>query len=267
MDAQQVFAAIAEPTRFRILTLLAAGPRAIGEIAEALGTLQPQTTKHIQALESAGVLRVNRLGRRRLASLNRDALRELASWLDALAAPTEDDRALADYATGITAAETRIASGGPATVDLDFKRTIAASRDTVWRAWTDPEVAARWWAPRHFTVVRCAVEPVPGASVELVLREGDGTEYASAGTVRTVDPGRRLAFELSPIDAEGAVLFPVELDVRLHGEGSTQLTLTIHASASDTTMAPMLAGLEPGWSQQLDHLEALLTDEHNEVTS
>lgn len=263
MDAQRVFAAVGEPTRFRILTLLAAGPRTIGEIADALGALQPQTTKHIQALEMAGVLRVQRLGRRRLASLNRDALRELASWVDALAVETEDDHALADYAAGVADVETRTASGGPATVDLAFERTIAAPRHAVWRAWTDPAVAAQWWAPRHFTVVRCAVEPEPGARVELVLREGDGAEYSSAGAVQSVDAGRRLVLDLSPIDAEGGVLFPVELEVLLNGEDSTQLALTVHASAHDRKMAPMLAGLEPGWSQQLDRLEALLTIEHS----
>lgn len=261
MDAQRVLAAVGEPTRFRILLLLAAGPRTIGEIADALGSLQPQTTKHIQALEAAGVLRVQRLGRRRLASLNRDALRELASWLDTLATDTEDDRALAEYATAVSEAETRIAAGAPATADIAFERTIAASRDDVWRAWTDPAVAAHWWAPRHFTVVRCAVSPEPGARVELVLREGGGAEYSSAGTVRTADAGRRLVFDLSPLDADGTVLFPVELDVLLSGEETTRLALTIHASAPDTTMAPMLAGLEPGWSQQLDRLEALLAGE------
>ncbi|MFE4469807.1 metalloregulator ArsR/SmtB family transcription factor [Leifsonia sp. NPDC056824] len=261
MDAKQVFAAVGEPTRFRVLTLLAAGPRTVGEIADELGALQPQTTKHIQALETAGVVRVQRIGRRRLASLNRDALRELASWLDTLAVETEDDRALADYAAGVAHAETRTASGGPATVDLAFERTIAASRDAVWRAWTDPAVAAHWWAPRHFTVVRCAVEPEPGARVELVLREGDGAEYSSAGTVREVQAGRRLAFDLSPIDAEGEVIFPVEVEVVLYGDDSTRLALTVHASAPDRTMAAMLAGLEPGWSQQLDRLATLFTVE------
>lgn len=258
MDAQQVFAAIGEPTRFRIVTLLAAGPRTVGEVAAALGALQPQTTKHVQALEAAGILRVRRLGRRRLASLNRETLRELAAWLDGLAIETEDDRELAAYAADVADAEARAGADSALTADIALERRIAASRAAVWRAWTDPRIAAQWWAPRHFAVVRCAIEPEPGARVELVLREGDGAEYASAGVVREAEPEARLAFDLSPLDAHGRVLFPVEIEVRLSGGRETLLRVAIHASGADAATAPMLAGLEPGWSQQLDRLEGLL---------
>src|SRR6478735_7487337 len=85
MDFQRVLVAIAEPQRYRIVTLLAEGPRTVGEIASALSALQPQTTKHLQALESAGVIAVHRLGRRRLASLERQTLRSLAEHLGELA--------------------------------------------------------------------------------------------------------------------------------------------------------------------------------------
>ena len=44
LDVQGVLQAIGEPTRFRIIELLATRPHAVGEVAEALGALQPQTT-------------------------------------------------------------------------------------------------------------------------------------------------------------------------------------------------------------------------------
>ncbi|KQR53723.1 hypothetical protein ASF88_02365 [Leifsonia sp. Leaf336] len=260
MDAQQVLATIGEPTRFRIVMLLADGPRTVGELTSALGALQPQTTKHVQALEAAGLIRVQKLGRRRLASLDREALGRLAAWFDGLAAETEDDRALDDYAAGVAEAEERTGSGRPATVDFTLQRRVPASRTAVWRAWTDPEVAARWWSPRHFTVVRCAVAPVRGARTELVLREADGAEYASAGAVQEVETGTRLRFELSPLHPDGRVVFPVEVDVRLAGEAETAMRVTIRASAEHPEAAPMLAGLEPGWSQQLERLVHLLTE-------
>jgi uncharacterized protein YndB with AHSA1/START domain/DNA-binding transcriptional ArsR family regulator len=258
MDAQQAFAAIGEPTRFRILTLLADGPRTVGEVAAALGALQPQTTKHLQALEAAGVVRVQRLGRRRLASVDREALATLAGWLSGLAVATEDDRALEGYAAAVAQAE-REAARSPLSVDVALERRIDAPREAVWRAWTDPEVAARWWAPRHFDVVRCRIAPQPGAPVELVIREGDGAEYTAAGVVSDVETGTRIAFDLSPRDAQGRVLFPVSIEVRLAGGPETMVTVAIHADGGDRATAAMLAGLEPGWSQQLDRLEELLT--------
>jgi uncharacterized protein YndB with AHSA1/START domain/DNA-binding transcriptional ArsR family regulator len=251
MDVQQALAAIGEPTRFRILSLLAEGPRTVGEVAAGVGALQPQTTKHLQLLEAVGVIRVERLGRRRLARVDRDALRELAEWLGGMASATPDDRALEGYAAAVRSAGTA--------ADIVLERTITASPDAVWRAWTDPAEAARWWAPRHFEVVRCSIAPHSGAPVELVLREGDGAEYASAGAVRSVDPGRRIAFDLSPLDAEGRPFFEVVVEAALEpSDGGTALRVHIAAAGADAASAPMIAGLEPGWSQQLDRLEELL---------
>lgn len=252
MDVQQALAAIGEPTRFRILSLLAAGPRTVGEVAAAIGALQPQTTKHLQLLETVGVVSIERLGRRRLARVDRVAMRELADWLGGLAAATPDDDALRQYAAAVRAAG--------ATADILLERTFVASPDVVWRAWTDAGEAARWWAPRHFSVVRCAIAPIPGAAVELVLREGDGAEYASAGVVRSVEPRRRIVFDVSPVDPSGRPYFEVVVDAVLEPDGGgTALRVRITAEGADADASPMLAGLEPGWSQQLDRLEELLS--------
>jgi uncharacterized protein YndB with AHSA1/START domain/DNA-binding transcriptional ArsR family regulator len=258
VDAQQVLATIGEPTRFRIVALLVAGPRTVGELTSALGALQPQTTKHVQALEAAGVIRVQRLGRRRLASLNRESLRQLAGWLGGLADETDDDRLLDEYAAEVASAQQRAASGEAVTVGFTIERRFAFHREAVWQAWTDPRVAAKWWAPRHFSVVRCAIEATQGARTELVLREADGAEYASAGAVREVEVGRRLVFDLSPLDEAGVIVFPVEVGVGLEGEAETTVSLTIRASAADAAAAPMLAGLEPAWTQQLERLAEVL---------
>ena len=260
MDAQRVLAAIGEPSRFRIVELLATGPRTVGEVAAALGALQPQTTKHLQLLEAVGAIRVERLGRRRLASLNRATLGELGDWLQGLATPTADDIVLTGYAAAVADAEERASGGDPIGAEFSLHRSLAASPDAVWRAWTDPALAAQWWAPRHFAVARCAIAPEAGAAVELVLREGDGAEYASTGSVQLVVDGQRLVFELSPVDAAGERLFEVVVDVGLaaRADAGTELRVTIAARGASAETAVMLAGLEPGWSQQLDRLEELI---------
>ena len=72
-----LLAALAEPNRLRIVGLLGAAPRSVGEIAAALRLRQPQVTKHLQTLERAGVVTVHPLGRRRIYALRRETLREL----------------------------------------------------------------------------------------------------------------------------------------------------------------------------------------------
>ena len=105
MDIQHALAVIAEPTRFRIVGLLAEAPRTVGDVAATLGALQPQTTKHLQALEAAGIVRIHRLGRRRVASLDREALRLLGVWFGALAVNASDDEVLERYEGVVTRAE------------------------------------------------------------------------------------------------------------------------------------------------------------------
>ena len=262
VDIQQALAVIAEPTRFRIVRLLAEAPRTVGEVTMALGALQPQTTKHLQALEAAGVVRVHRLGRRRVASLDREALRTLGTWFAELAESTAEDAVLERYEGAVAQAEARTARGERLATSLELRREFGVSAPAIWRAWTDPTVAARWWSPAHFEVAECSIDPVPGGQVSLTLRELDGAEYRSAGRMREVDPGRRLVYELSPVDAAGRPLFQVVHVVALEtgrSAGATAVHLTVRAFGADHRAAAMVAGLEAGWEQLLDGLERLLS--------
>src|SRR5690606_31383818 len=77
--------ALADPARWRLVMLLAERPRPVGVLAQLAGARQPQTTKHLQTLERAGVVVSQRSGQRRIYALRPDALRELAGALTALA--------------------------------------------------------------------------------------------------------------------------------------------------------------------------------------
>jgi ubiquinone/menaquinone biosynthesis C-methylase UbiE len=51
----QIFAALADPTRLRILSLLRAMELSVGEIAQALGQSQPRVSRHVKILADAGI--------------------------------------------------------------------------------------------------------------------------------------------------------------------------------------------------------------------
>lgn len=259
VDVQRVLNAVGEPTRFRILELLSSRPHTVGEVATALGTLQPQTTKHLQALEAAGVIRVHRLGRRRVARLNRETLARVASYLAELApadADDADDFALENYQRAIATEEARLAQGETTRV-LRFERDLPADAPTVWRAWTDPARAAQWWAPRHFSVTAFDFEPRAGAPIRIVLREGGGAEHESRGRVERTAPGR-LVFSLAPTGPAGEPLFAARHTLAVTGQAPAHLRLDIEVSAIREEAAPAVAGLRPGWEHLLDALEALL---------
>jgi DNA-binding transcriptional ArsR family regulator len=75
------FEALADPTRRRIIELLAEGERSAGEIASAFPTSRPGVSRHLRVLREHGLVRARGEGRRRLYSLDPEPLAELDEWL------------------------------------------------------------------------------------------------------------------------------------------------------------------------------------------
>lgn len=78
----ETFAALAEPTRFRIVELLRAGPRSVNDIGDRLQLNQPQVSKHLRVLKEAGLLDVEPRAQQRLYELRARPLRQIHDWLE-----------------------------------------------------------------------------------------------------------------------------------------------------------------------------------------
>jgi DNA-binding transcriptional ArsR family regulator len=77
------FAALADPTRRRIVELVADSERSAGEIAAAFDISRPGVSKHLRVLREHGVVDVRDEGTRRLYSLRSESLAEVDDWLRA----------------------------------------------------------------------------------------------------------------------------------------------------------------------------------------
>ena len=75
------FAALAEPSRRRILDLLREGERPVGELVDHLRISQPAVSKQLRILKEAGLVGVRPSGRRRLYALRAAPLAEVDAWL------------------------------------------------------------------------------------------------------------------------------------------------------------------------------------------
>jgi DNA-binding transcriptional ArsR family regulator len=73
--------ALAEPTRRRIVELLAEGERSAGEIASHFSTSRPGISRHLRVLREHGLVRARGDAQRRLYSLDPAPLEELDEWL------------------------------------------------------------------------------------------------------------------------------------------------------------------------------------------
>ena len=73
--------ALGDPTRRRIVELLATGPRPVGELAADLPVGRPAVSKHLKVLEGAGLVQHRSHGTRNLYALAPEGLVDLQQWL------------------------------------------------------------------------------------------------------------------------------------------------------------------------------------------
>jgi DNA-binding transcriptional ArsR family regulator len=74
--------ALGDPTRRAIFERLAAGPRAVGALAEGLPVSRPAVSQHLRVLKDAGLVTERRDGTRRIYELAPDGLAELRGYFD-----------------------------------------------------------------------------------------------------------------------------------------------------------------------------------------
>ena len=76
------YAALAEPSRRRILDLLRTRERSVNELVDRLDLSQPGVSKHLKVLREAGLVEVRPDGKRRWYGLRAEPLAEVADWLE-----------------------------------------------------------------------------------------------------------------------------------------------------------------------------------------
>ena len=76
-----VFQAIADPTRRKLLELLAGKELSISTISSHFTMSRTAVTKHLHVLESAGLVNSRKVGREKLYCLETEPLQKLQTWL------------------------------------------------------------------------------------------------------------------------------------------------------------------------------------------
>lgn len=77
----QSLLAIADPTRRRIIELLAVRERTAGEIVDEFDMSAPAISQHLNVLREAGLVTTRAEGQSRIQALNPDGFDDLESWL------------------------------------------------------------------------------------------------------------------------------------------------------------------------------------------
>ena len=76
-----VFQALADPTRRRIVEVLRSGEQQVGDVVERAGIHQSGVSRHLRILTESGFVAMRPDGQRRLYTLKPEPFQELDTWL------------------------------------------------------------------------------------------------------------------------------------------------------------------------------------------
>jgi uncharacterized protein YndB with AHSA1/START domain len=152
------------------------------------------------------------------------------------------------------------------TQHLVIERTLKASPERVFDAFTDPAQLTKWWWPSGFTCPDAEVDLRVGGTYRLTMEWPDfipaEAQFAHymGGEYYEIERPHRLVMSGRAVNDEQGELFAtlIEVTFEARGEGTA---LTVRQSYFEPMPpAEAMAGAEQGWSEQLDKLERLLAD-------
>lgn len=94
----------------------------------------------------------------------------------------------------------QIESSSPSDREIVNRRLIAAPRERVFRAFTDPAQLARWWGPKGFTNTIKQFDLRPGGRWSFTMHAPNGAEFHNeTDFVEIAEPERIVFVHLGPV--------------------------------------------------------------------
>lgn len=140
-------------------------------------------------------------------------------------------------------------------------RTINATVEQVWQAWTEGDLVRRWWGPSGFTCPRADMDIRIGGTSHVTMQappEYGGGTFHNGWTYTELQQPTRLAFTTTFIDEDGRVLDPADagvpgplprevphvVTIRDLGAGRTEVVVVESGYTDDQVRAMSQAGQE-----------------------
>jgi uncharacterized protein YndB with AHSA1/START domain len=160
-----------------------------------------------------------------------------------------------------------VTSSGTAVVTLPtdtqilIEREFDAPRRLVYRAYTEPELVARWWSGKRGEVTSVEIDLRVGGTWRYVMTANEGFEVAFHGTFREIVPNERIVstevFEGAPGAGEypsddGGVLTTTTFT---DADGRTAMTQVVECGSTEVRDTIIESGMEGGMQEAMDALE------------
>jgi uncharacterized protein YndB with AHSA1/START domain/DNA-binding transcriptional ArsR family regulator len=239
-----LFKAIGDPTRRRILDLLRARDgRTVTEIETEIDMTRFGVMKHLAVLEGVGLIVPRRQGRFKYLHLNMVPLQQaLDRWIDPMLRPWA--RRLEDLKETLETGRQTMTAATAITTTFVLQTWISTTPERLWQALTDPKDTANYYFGSAVTS-----DWKPGSPLDYI--RPDGSKMVG-GRVESIDPPRKLVTRFQPYwDGTPGRITRVTYELAPAG-GSVRLTLT-HEDLTEVD-----AGIREGWEKIFAQLKTWL---------
>jgi uncharacterized protein YndB with AHSA1/START domain len=135
---------------------------------------------------------------------------------------------------------------------ITLMRSLAASREQVFEAWTQPEQVARWWDPTGEPLAACEIDLQPGGTFRFVNSDACA-HHEFMGIYEEIISPDRLVFKA--MGTVGRVHFEAD------GVG-TRLTVKVECGSAANLDQYLKMGIHIGTGRTLDNLIAYLVGKY-----
>ena len=146
--------------------------------------------------------------------------------------------------------------------ELILTRVINVPRAKLYRAWTEPEILKKWFAPSPWTTSKAELDVRPGGTSLVVMRSPEGQEFPNQGLYLEVVKNEKLVFTDAFVNAwqpSEKAFMVATLTFEEHNGGTRYTARVQHWSAADREAHEKM-GFHEGWGAALDQLVELVTD-------
>jgi uncharacterized protein YndB with AHSA1/START domain len=171
-------------------------------------------------------------------------------------------------------------TGNPAEQDFVVTRSFDASRELVWKVYSEIEHLSRWWGPKGFTWLGGTLDFRPGGMFHYGMRSPDGHEMWGKFVYREIARPEKIVFINSFSDKDGGTTrapfasdWPLEvLNTVTFTEQKGRTTLILRGGPFNATSAErarfdaMRPSMDQGFAGTFDQLAEYLTAQSKKIS-
>jgi uncharacterized protein YndB with AHSA1/START domain/DNA-binding transcriptional ArsR family regulator len=223
----QVFQALADPTRRGLVAILIRGPASVSSLARPFDMTLTAVMQHLQVLIDCGLVTTEKVGRVRTCRIEVATLRRAESWLSG-------QRTLWEYRLDrldllLTTPSDR--PGRPVMTDrsvlfssFTIERTYPVGPDQVFAAWSDPSAKARWFAGAN--AAHHELDFWPGGVETTRGQSPEGKALTFESRYHDIVPAERIVYSsVLQVEDEPVTISITTVQFQASGRGTT-LVLT-----------------------------------------